>query len=329
MTLPPSSPPPFDEMQRAVDIVGTSPHPTNKISATLFGHDPDGTPYSLSRTNCWPQAITDYFGMDIDIGDSSGTIHAETAAIFAAPYTMGAALCVTDPFCPNCAKNIAEAGIKTIYIDHKGFEKDFAARRSGDFESMSMRICERAGISVYEMRRKEQTVAPIYVAPRNYKPHEDRPVTVEQLMAADEGQFHILMQQKRHEHAGMRMACAIARDRHKRYFALTALAHPAVGYALDTDIGDLEKTEGKYSFIMEPVNRLLMNAARYGLKLGDGMIYSAHVPTSREQVNLVGAGVTSIVLGDAGKARDEASLFAMKQLRDAGVMEYRPIRMMA
>ena len=109
---------PFDEMQRAVDIVGTSPHPANKIAATVFGLDTTGQPFSVSRTNCWPQSIADRIGMDADIGDSSGTIHAETAAIFAAPVTAGAALCVTDPFCPNCAKNIAEAGIRTIYIDH-------------------------------------------------------------------------------------------------------------------------------------------------------------------------------------------------------------------
>ena len=32
-----------------------------------------------------------------------------------APFaTDGASLCVTDPFCPNCAKNIAEAGIKRV-----------------------------------------------------------------------------------------------------------------------------------------------------------------------------------------------------------------------
>src|SRR5690606_7708262 len=115
----------------------------NKIAATVFGHDLAGKPFSVSRTNFWPAAIANSIGTEDDIGDSSGTIHAETAAILAASHTAGAALCVTDPFCPNCAKNIAEAGIKTIYIDHKGFDKDFATRRGGDFQNMSMRICAR------------------------------------------------------------------------------------------------------------------------------------------------------------------------------------------
>lgn len=317
---------PFDEMQRAVDIVGTSPHPANKIAATVFGRDATGAPFSLSRTNCWPQPIIDRIGTDPDIGDSSGTIHAETAAIFAAPVTGGASLCVTDPFCPNCAKNMAEAGIRAVYIDHKGFDKDFAARRGGDFENMSMRICERAGISVYEIRRKEQILTPIYVAPHDYRPHEDRPVAIEQIMAADEFHFTLAVNAARAEHGSYRMACALARDAGGRGFALTALAHPAVGYTIETDINALEKTDGKYSFIMEPLNRLLMNAARHGLRIVDGLVYSSQVPTSREQVNMVGAGLSSLAVGDSAKARDDAALHAMLQLQTAGIVEYRPFR---
>lgn len=324
MTLLPPDLSPFDEMQRAVDIVGTSPHPSNKIAATIFSHGADGQPFSVARTNCWPQSVLDAFGMDLDVGDSSGTIHAETAAIFAAPATHGASLCVTDPFCPNCAKNIAEAGIKTIYIDHKGFDKDFAARRGGDFENMSMRVCERAGIAVYEIRRKEQILTPIYIPPPTYRPQEDRPVAVEQLFAADEGQFHILVQQKRSDYTDVNMACAIARGPGRTAHALTALSHPAVGYTIDNDLGALQKTDGKYSFMMEPMNRLLMNAARHGLKIVDGMIYCAQVPTSREQVNIAGAGITSICVGDLTKARDGAALMALRQMQDAGIIEYRP-----
>lgn len=317
---------PYEEMQRAVDIVGTSPHPTNKIAATIFGEDRAGVFFSLSRTNLWPDSIARTIGTAVDIGDSSGTIHAEVAAILAAPITGGAAVCVTDPFCPNCAKNMAEAGISTIYIDHKGFDKDFAVRRGNDFDSMSMRICERAGISVYEIRRKEQILTPIYIAPHDYVPQQDRPVQIAQIMNDDPQQFDILVAQKRAEHGPYRMACALARGTDGRIFTLTALAHPAVGYTIETDIAALEQTEDKYSFIMEPMNRLLMNAARHGLKLVDGLIYSSQIPTSREQVNMAGAGITSLLVGDSGKARDDSALHAMLQLQTAGIMDYRPLR---
>src|SRR5690606_7482384 len=112
-------------------------------------------------------------------------------------------------------------------------------------------------------------------------------------------------------------------------YALTALAHPAVGYTIETDLTALEQTDGKYSFIMEPNNRLLMNAARLGLKIVDGLLYSSQVPTSREQVNLVGAGITSLTVGDAHKARDNAALQAMLQLTTANILTCHPYRQTA
>ena len=171
-------PDPYTEMQKAVDIVNTSQHPTNKIAATLFGQDHEGQVFSVSRTNYWPEPILKKIGTTQRIGNSSGTIHAETACIMNAPCTEGASLCVTDPFCPNCAKNMAEAGIKTVYIDHKGFNKDFVARRGDEFENMSMYICESAGISVYEIRRKEKELIPILKIAPAYRPVEDFPVSI-------------------------------------------------------------------------------------------------------------------------------------------------------
>ena len=145
--------PPFRNMQTAIDIAPRSPHPTNKIAAVLFGENESGMEFSVIRTNHWPNVIYENFGKDKKIGNSSGTIHAETACIVNSHHpTEGASICITDPFCPNCAKNIAEAGIKKIYIDQDGFDKDFFRRRGNEFtDSMSMQICERAGISVYAL----------------------------------------------------------------------------------------------------------------------------------------------------------------------------------
>ncbi|MCD8520448.1 MAG: hypothetical protein LRY57_04065 [Alphaproteobacteria bacterium] len=145
-------------MQRAVDIVLTSPHPTNKIAATLSGKTEDGLDFCISSTNSWPDAILNTIGHGEKIGNSSGTIHAETECILKAPATNGASLFITDPPCPNCVKNMAEAGIKKLYIDHKGFEKDFALRRGDDFSGLSLPLCQEAGMDVYEIRRKEQII---------------------------------------------------------------------------------------------------------------------------------------------------------------------------
>lgn len=307
---------PFDQMQSAVDVVNTSVHPTNKVAATLFTDA-----FSISKTNYWPSVIEQAFGQDIDIGSSSGTVHAEVACILASPVTEGASLCVTDPFCPNCAKNIAEAGIKTVYIDHKGFDKDFAARRGDHFKNMSLQICARAGISVYELNRKEQTITPIAEIADDYKPFNDAPIVVGALRSATQADFLDVISDSRANLAGERFAVALAFDLNGKVFSLCAKPHLAVGYTRRIDAPEFNDPHGKYTFTLEPVNRLLMNAARLGLKIHADYLYSSMVPTSRELVNVVGAGLNKLHLGDNSIARDQDALTGLKQLNDAGILK--------
>lgn len=315
---------PFIAMQQAVDIVESSPHPTNKIAATLFGTGCDGQKFNLSRTNHWPEAIEKELGREIRVGNSSGTIHAETACILHAHCTEGASLCITDPFCPNCAKNIAEAGIKTIYIDHKGFQKDFFARRADHFETMSMQICEKAGISVYELWRKDEKLVPIYMAPDGYIPPNDSPVTVDDIDMVDEATFQRVIAGATALHSRRKFSTAFVNKPDGGHACLIARAHPVIGYSMQDpqDAVQVEHPEGKYSFLQEPVNRILMHMARHGYTLVEGYFYCSQVPTSREQVNVVGAGIKRITVGDASKYRGYNSVDAMNLLREHGILDY-------
>lgn len=311
---------PFAAMQEAVDIVGSSQHPTNKVAATIIGRG-----NRVSCTNYWPAPLLNAFGMDVDIGNSSGTVHAETACILAAPHaTEGASLCITDPFCPNCAKNIAEAGIKKIYIDHKGFEKDFFARRGGHFQTMSMQICEKACISVYEIWRKDERVVPIFEASLQCVVSEDSPVYREPIEAASEAVFQEIIANAFRLHKNRKFTIAFVTDEHGKFVALTARGHAVTGFTMEDpdDIGMIERPDDKYSFFQEPVNRLLMYMARHGMKTVPGFLFCSQVPTSREQVNLVGAGIKRITIGDLTKARDPSALEAMRQLSEAGIISY-------
>ena len=168
----------YNHMQAAVDIIAQSPHPTNKIAATLAGEN-----FTISRTNHWPSAIDATLGRETKIGNASGTLHAETACILTALHdghaTQGADIFITGPPCPNCMKNMAESGIKALYIDHKGFDKDFAQRRGEDFENMSMRIAAKAGIDVYVIYRKEERFDVISQHRIGYKPSIENPARIE------------------------------------------------------------------------------------------------------------------------------------------------------
>ncbi len=316
---------PYIAMQAAVDIVGTSTHPTNKIAATLFHKT-----FSISRTNYWPEPILAAFGMDTRIGNSSGSVHSEVATLLECKFpTNGARLAVTDPPCPNCVKNLADAGIKEIYIDHKGFDKDWAQRRGGHFQNMSMQICEKAGINVHILYRKDKRVETVFHVHPSFVPVQDSPITKESVETLNEGAFQAVIEESYTRHIRRKFAVAIMQDAHGRYHALVARGNAVTGFTMEDpeDVKEIEQHQHgpshKYSLFQEPVNRLLMYRAKRGFKLCDGYFFSSQVPTSREQVNLIGAGMKRLTVGNPAKARDPDALVAMKQLSDAKIIDYR------
>lgn len=307
----------FQYMQKAVDIVPTSPHPANKIAATLAGTGPDGQEFSVSATNFWPPGIATHIGLETRIGNASGTIHAETACILKAPATEGAALFITDLPCPNCVKNMAEAGIKSLYIDHKGFDKDFAIRRGHHFEHMSMQICEKAGISVYRIFRKDQKLEMIFEPLRGYVPLLEKPPHIEKISGElSPAIFSFWIKTERQRYNDESYAVAFAENSAGEKFAISAEPHPVIGYTSDT----MEEPGDKYSFILQPVNRLLMTAARKGLTIQNGFLYSSIVPTARELVNVTGAELDHMIIGNQHAARDEWGPMALMQLEEAGIL---------
>ena len=315
----------YQHMQAAVDIVGTSPHPTNKVAATIAGEN-----FWFRQTNQWPHAIEEAFGHEQKIGNSSGTVHAETAClIIAMAPTEGASMFITDPPCPNCMKNMAEAGIAKLYIDHKGFDKDWAKRRGDDFENMSMRVAEKAGIDVHVIYRKEERFEIISAHTPGYRPQEENPALIESIDLGmhiedildddlvDCGDiFTNYIDAKKQEYGDEPFAVAFAHDEIGKFKAITVDRHPSIGYTYET----VESKEDKYSFILQPVNRLMMVAARHGLNILHGNLYSSRVPTSREFVNMIRADLTHIHIGDETQSRDEWGPKALKQLQKAQII---------
>lgn len=303
----------FEYMQMAVDEVSNSPHPGNKIAACLAYQSPAGDKKSVTATNKWPASIETAIGRQTRIGNSSGTIHAETACILLAENTKDADLFITDPPCPNCAKNIAEAGIKNLYIDHKGFEKDFAIRRGDDFQAMSMRIFEHAGMNVFKIHRKEEKIIPVLESPDGFAPVSEHPL---QIISAEKA-FPDHVRDLQSVYGDEPFAACLARNMESQDFILHARRHPAVGY---TQHDDLTK-EGKYSFIVQPVNRLLMGCKFYGLSLVTDHLFSSRVPTSRELVNMVGADIQTLTIGNMQDSRDEYCISALEQLKQASIIK--------
>jgi deoxycytidylate deaminase len=303
-------------MQQAVDAVAESEHPTNKIAAAIAGKSTDGKDFAIAAHNFWPVPIKAKIGTETDIGNSSGTVHAETACLLQAPMTDNSAMFVTDPPCPNCVKNMTEAGVKTLYIDHKGFDKDFALRRGEDVRDLSLEICKKAGINVFKIFRKEKRVENIVHIVPGYMPVIEKRARAEILQEpSSEEFFKILIEKERAHYKDRPFAVALAADALSKITMVSAEIHAVAGFTAKT-----ASIASKYDLLLQPVHRVLMTAARYGLKIQNGFIYCSRVPTAREQVNLVGSGINNIYLGNDETARDEYGLQAVKQLTIAGIL---------
>lgn len=317
---------PYDLMQRAVDVVGSSAHETTKVAATLAGRDPVHGFFSLSRTNYWPGLIEARLGRAARVGASSASVHSEVAVALHAPHaTQGASLYVTDPFCPNCAKNIVEAGIREVYIDHKGFDKDWAQRREEHFTEMSLAIMRHAGVAVYTLFRKERRIEPLFLPPEGYCPSGDNAMDRTPLEGFSAADFPGLVQRLTPEMGDSSFGVAVARDETGRFFLLGARPHLSAGYSDADDPGILTRREGKYSYVVGAMNRLLMGAARHGLRIVPDAVFCAVVPGSRELVNMAGAGISCLRVGDPARGKDPDSLEAMETLRQSGVMAFLPL----
>lgn len=309
--------PHFLAAQAAVDIVLTSPHPDSKVAACLFNGR-----QMCARTNNWPDPILATLGKTARIGDSSGTVHAEVNCIMGYHgKTENAQIAITDPCCPNCAKAIAEAGIKTVYIDHKGFQKDFAARRGDEFKDMSLSIMAHAGISIYEINRKARTITAIYKPPNQFVVPELYPIEVKQRPAPMTKELLRHCIDTAHvKHP--RWGAALATDDNGHIYSLIASTHPAIGYLPETANED-RSDEGhnkKYDFYLEPLNRLICGAKRYGLDLSEHHIWLSMLPTPRELVNAIGYGIHHLYIGSGELAKKSASQDAASLLTQKGLL---------
>ncbi|MBI1327697.1 MAG: hypothetical protein GC136_08660 [Alphaproteobacteria bacterium] len=281
----------FESMQRVVDVVLDGPHPTSKVAAGVL------TDKILTcATNYWPADIDKKIGADVELGNTSGTIHAEMAAVLATPVTEGAIVFVTDPPCPNCMKNMIEAGVIAIYIDHKGFQKEFALKRGVDFQTMSLEMARLASINVYEIRRKERKIIPIV------ETFGDRPVAPP--VTDNKG------------------AQAVANVINGQGDTETICVNGGIVLPLnEAELQQEKETFGslKYDFIQTPLNRLMMVMRRRGLSFaGDVTVNS--LPGPREAVNYLGTGRRTLKIRDRSIG-SEASKLAVKMLEEAEVLK--------
>ena len=134
----------MQELRQAAEL---SPHASDKIAAQLVwmqGHKAE------PAYNARPKIIDDLnVPITTKIANRSLFVHAETRALLNAEHKIkGAVMLLTDPFCPNCAKQMAIEGVSLVVIDHQGFTKPYFTRNEEVFWTLSMSIADYCNVEV-------------------------------------------------------------------------------------------------------------------------------------------------------------------------------------
>lgn len=309
----------FDRMGSALRAEAQSPHPDHKVGALICGTDQNGQYFEHAHHNFWPDLLKKHIGTDQKLGNASTTIHAEMATLFMVPSSRDADIYITDLPCPNCAKTIAQAGIRNVYIDSHTHNTPLGLKIKPYFDQISMLIFRKAGIGVFEMNAPEKTISCL------------QEKTSRAPQVSDENSYHIrrtdnaLSQEKFGQliQANTQtepFAACIATDHNGNAFFIHAKADIAIGLSQE-DAQNIRDNQDKYVPTMQPINRLLVLCTRHSLTINPAYIFSSRTPTSREFVNLIGAGYTHLTIGNQEECRDEWGLKALKQLQDKNILD--------
>jgi deoxycytidylate deaminase len=297
-----------------------SPHPTHKVGTLLCTLSSTSQYHEQQCYNYWPEPLANIIELSNKLGNASTTVHAEISALIQAQNSTNKAdTYVTDLPCPNCAKTLVEAGIANIYIDSATHSTPLGIKMKPFFKDVSLLIFERAGTGVHEVNLANQSITTL-----------SKPRSRDNKLIFDKAYLHsiseisqdqFLEQIKMLDYKGNQpFAACIAQDHLGGNYFLNADSHIALGLTQD-DVQHISIVQEKYEPTLQPFNRLLAHCAYYNLKIQDGYLFADQCPTAREFVNMIGYGLTSIIISNPDQCRDIWGLIALKQLREHNVME--------
>ncbi len=294
----------YTYMKMALETRDQSVHETHKVAAVVVGKG-----FEVARPNFYPAPLERTVGHYQKLGNASTTVHAEIAAILdASAATDGARLYITQRPCPNCAKAIIEAGIAEIYISVETRNTALGQKINPFFETASLPFLTHAGVQVFEVG--EEVLALNEPRSCHFSGLEFEPLT---------GSFEDMI-----EDLDTPFAACVARDDKGGEYFLSAQAKTPRCLPHEK-AGAIAATQSKYETALQPLNRLLMACARYGLRMDERSVYSSQTPTAREFVNLIGAGYLALRIGDESLCRDKWGLKALAQLREHGIVDLQSV----
>ncbi len=315
----------FSHMQHARLVEEKSPHEIHKVGALLQYKETSPDRPVIARPNIWPDRLENTIGRKTKLGNASTTIHAELATLCDCTHaTAGATMFVTDLPCPNCAKTMAEAGVQTVYVDAHSHDTPLGKKMAKYFESVSLLIFAAANITVIELDLEKRTEKIWHAATENKPPESElKNLWITDITSQELSINTVKANAQQQETNEMPYAACLTRsktEKHKPAQIMTAILHPSLGLTQEQSKA-ISEQQDKYSPNIRPINRLIGACARYGLDIIDGTLISSQTPTSREFVNMVGAGLTKLYIEDRTLCRDDHGLIALQQIEEHKIID--------
>ncbi len=305
-------------MDKALAREKQSPHPTHKVGALICGLDIDGQYFERIEHNFWPEVLKQSIGTDKKLGNSSTTIHAELAALFKAPISNNADIYITDLPCPNCTKTIIQAGIKNVYIDSHTHNTPLGLKMKPYFDNVSMLLFEKAGLGIYEMNAPQKNIITLLEhAPINYY---DTKYQIRSFPFDKNNSEKVFIREVKDITYTPAFAACLAKDRENNTVFVTAKTSMSYGLSKN-DAQNIRSSQNKYAATLQPINHLVAICAKHGLNIDKEFIFSSQTPTSREFVNLIGAGFKRMYIGNKSQCRDKWGVKALEQLENKKIID--------
>lgn len=242
------------------DGVSQSDHPTSKVMAVLVLTNG----VTISSVNYFPTSIVEQFGQHARIGNRSGSIHAEIAALCKCynqhPYgTHKASMVISDPPCADCALAISLAGIENVYIHPSGFKKHFALNSNPQDLQMSSKLLEYFGVGLFSLIRKGKM---LHTIPLNDTSNRSK------IRLSDS--FKYLRLRNDWDIA------SIHQWANNRKYLGSAIGQNSQGdpfIVISRGVQDLPFRHHKYDISGNPLGILMGGCQRHGLRLVDGTVH--------------------------------------------------------
>lgn len=331
--------------QMANEISEQSEHDKYKVGSVIFGVDDEGKTFYIPTVNTIPKVLKDAgFSNDHKLAGGHPSMHAEMVGMSLLPKNFKSiSFALNVPPCPTCFQGMTEIknlrkpqytrSIEGVYFDWGNVEKRPEVMKKWlqslpILREMNNRDKGRVGLNSVHLgdKRIEYEIAPSGGQAKPDHGQSNRRKKGERTYFELFGILEEMLHQSQYkDYTNEKGAFLIGRDRKGEIVNIGATSRLPQGFYYDQDrhlIGKSIEDKPSYNFMMSATKRALMACFKRGVDLDDGILLSTDVPVADQLINVIGAGVRTIITSPIDLDPNNKNHMALKELRELGVISH-------